>query len=101
LSVKILQSTMGVLKNRIVRLLPDGTLDSSFNTKFWSGCYRRKICCNLDGKNCFRRPVFFFFNGISYNRMVRLNADGSIDSGFSIGTGLTKCVNSTTIAFNN
>jgi uncharacterized delta-60 repeat protein len=32
---------------------------------------------------------FNFVNGVSYNNIVRLNADGSIDTGFAIGTGFS------------
>ncbi|RTY88114.1 T9SS sorting signal type C domain-containing protein [Flavobacterium sp. RSP15] len=81
----------GDLKNRIVRLLPDGTLDSSFNTGSGADAIVENIVLQPDGKIVLGGQ-FSFFNGISYNRMVRLNADGSIDSGFSIGTGFDKNV---------
>ncbi|WP_163410073.1 T9SS type A sorting domain-containing protein [Flavobacterium ajazii] len=38
---------------------------------------------------------FKFVNGVSYNNIVRLNADGSVDTGFTIGTGF----NAPTTAF--
>ncbi|RTY96175.1 T9SS sorting signal type C domain-containing protein [Flavobacterium sp. GSP27] len=81
----------GVLKNRIARLLPDGTLDSSFNTGSGTDAIVENILLLPDGKIVLGGQ-FSFFNGISYNRIVRLNADGSIDPGFSIGTGFDKNV---------
>jgi uncharacterized delta-60 repeat protein len=32
---------------------------------------------------------FNFVNGVSYNNIVKLNADGSVDTGFAIGTGFS------------
>ena len=81
----------GVLMNRIVRLLPDGTLDSSFMIGSGADAIVDCILLQSDGKIVLGGQ-FSFFNGISYNRMVRLNTDGSIDTGFSIEAGFDKNV---------
>jgi uncharacterized delta-60 repeat protein len=90
----------GVLRNRIVRLLPDGTLDSGFIIGSGADAIVENILVEPDGKIVLGGQ-FSFFNGISYNRIVRLNADGSIDSGFSIGVGFDKNVYSIALQSNN
>ncbi|MFV5690516.1 T9SS sorting signal type C domain-containing protein [Flavobacterium sp. LT1R49] len=81
----------GVSSNRIARLLPDGTLDLGFNIGLGADAIVETILLQLDGKIVLGGR-FTTFNGISYNRMVRLNKDGSIDSSFSIGVGFDKYV---------
>jgi uncharacterized delta-60 repeat protein len=90
----------GVLRNRIVRLSADGTLDSSFNSGSGADAIIDCILLQPDGKIVLGGQ-FSFFNGISYNRIVRLNADGSIDSGFSIGVGFDKNVYSIALQSSN
>ena len=90
----------GVLVNRIVRLLPDGTLDSSFTIGSGADAIVDCILLQPDGKIVLGGQ-FSFFNGISYNRMVRLNTDGSVDSGFSIGVGFDKNVFSVALQSDN
>ncbi|TDE06043.1 T9SS sorting signal type C domain-containing protein [Flavobacterium sandaracinum] len=81
----------GILINRIVRLLPDGTLDSGFAIGSGADAIVDCILLQPDGKIVLGGQ-FTLFNGLSHNRMVRLNTDGSIDSGFSIGVGFDKNV---------
>ncbi|MFV8335027.1 T9SS sorting signal type C domain-containing protein [Flavobacterium sp. RSP29] len=81
----------GFLRNRIVRLFPDGTLDSSFDIGSGADAIIETILLQPDGKIVLGGQ-FSVFNGLSYNRMVRLNTDGSIDAGFSIGIGFDKNV---------
>lgn len=90
----------GVLINRVVRLLPDGTLDSSFTIGSGADAIVDCILFHPNGKIVLGGQ-FSFFNGISYNRMVRLNTDGSIDSGFSIGVGFDKNVYSVALQSDN
>ncbi|MFV8368659.1 T9SS sorting signal type C domain-containing protein [Flavobacterium sp. LB2R40] len=79
----------GNLRNRIVRLLSDGTLDPSFNIGSGADAIVEDILVQPDGKIVLGGQ-FSIFNGSSFNRIVRLNADGSIDTGFSIGSGFDK-----------
>ena len=83
----------GTSRSGIVRLNSDGSIDTDFNigtgfarTGFSSGTvYDLKI--QDDGK-IIVIGQFNSYNGTSCNGIVRLNPDGSIDSGFTIGTGL-------------
>ena len=71
---------------RIVRLLPDGTRDLSFNVGHGADGIIEVILIQPDGK-ILVGGRFNSFNGYSVARLVRLNSDGSIDSSFNIGTG--------------
>ncbi len=66
-----------------------GTLDTSFNSGN-SGLdvngYVNTIEIQPDGK-ILVGGVFTTYNSSSFNNLVRLNADGTIDTSFSIGTG--------------
>lgn len=81
----------GVLRNRMVRLLPDGTLDSSFNVGLGADAIVETLLIQSDGKIVVGGR-FSTFNGSVFNRLVRLNSDGSIDTSFSVGTGFDKYV---------
>jgi uncharacterized delta-60 repeat protein len=72
--------------SNIVRLNPDGTLDSSFSvgTGFNSIVY--KLSLQTDGK-IIVAGNFTSYNSTSAGRIVRLNSDGSIDTSFITGTG--------------
>jgi uncharacterized delta-60 repeat protein len=72
--------------NRVVRILPDGTLDSSFSIGTGPNGLVGEVKVQADGK-IIVAGSFDTFNGISCNKIVRLNSDGTIDSTFNIGTG--------------
>ena len=84
----------GTSCNNIIRLNSDGSIDTTLNigsgfarTGFSSGTvYDLKV--QDDGK-IIVIGYFNSYNGTSCNGIVRLNTDGSIDSGFTIGTGLS------------
>ena len=80
----------GTTANGIVRLMPDGSLDSSFTTLGADGIIEA-IVIQPDGKMLIGGR-FSNFNGNPHNKLIRLNADGSIDSGFSTGVGFDKNV---------
>ena len=90
----------GVSVNRVARLLPDGTLDLSFNTGLGADAIVETLLLQPDGKIVLGGR-FTTFNGLSYNKMVRLNADGSIDFGFVIGAGFDKYVYAIAIQSDN
>jgi uncharacterized delta-60 repeat protein len=81
----------GVLMNRIVRLLPNGTIDSSFNVGLGADAIVETLLVQSDGKIVVGGR-FSTFNGSGFNRLVRLNSDGSIDTSFLVGTGFDKYV---------
>ena len=76
----------GSTQNSIIRLNADGTKDTSFNvgTGFNSIVYA--IAIQSDGK-ILCGGGFTSYNGITCNKFVRLNPDGSVDSSFNMGTG--------------
>lgn len=76
----------GVSSNRIARLNPDGSIDESFNPGTGANNQVRAIALLPDGKILIGGN-FTQFNGVSVNRIARLNADGSLDTNFNPGTG--------------
>ena len=84
----------GVSKSYLVRLNTDGTLDNTFNTG--TGPYGdvSSIAIQSDGKIIIGGR-FTSFNGVLKEYIARLNADGTLDNTFNIGTGAN---NSVTIA---
>jgi uncharacterized delta-60 repeat protein len=83
----------GITRNRIARLLPDGSLDSSFDST--AGVIGvsdaiRTIAVQDDGRILIG-GVFTEVNGVSRNRIARLNADGTLDLSFNpnvVGPGV-------------
>ena len=86
-------SYKGIPINRITRLLPDGTLDTDFNTNIGSGANAivETAFLQADGKIIFAGN-FTTHNGISANRMVRVLNNGTLDPDFTIGSGFDKYV---------
>lgn len=73
--------------NRLGRLNSDGTLDNTFILGSGFNNDVNSVCVQSDGKIVVGGN-FTTYNGISINRIVRLNTDGTIDSTFNIGTGV-------------
>jgi hypothetical protein len=77
---------------RIIKLNQDLTIDSSFTggTGFagpYSDVYdNESILQQPDGK-IVATGLFTSYSGVSKNRIVRLNVDGSIDNTFNVGSG--------------
>lgn len=84
-------NTMGVPLNRIARLNSDGTRDTSFHVGTGFNSSVQSICVQSDGKIIIG-GYFTTYNGNTCNRIIRLNADGSVDNSFIIGTGFTDAV---------
>ena len=72
--------------NRITRLNPDGSLDPGFVNTSGADAEVRALAIQTDGK-ILVGGAFTSFDGLSYNRLIRLNADGNVDPGFSTGSG--------------
>jgi len=85
----------GIYENHITRLNPDGSKDASFSVGNGSNFNVSVIALQPDGKILAGGP-FTAFNGITENRIIRLNSDGTKDSSFNSGTGFNN--NVTTIA---
>jgi uncharacterized delta-60 repeat protein len=77
----------GVTQNRIARLNPDGSLDTSFNTGTDPGTDSeiRAVALQPDGKILIGGS-FTTARGVTQNRIARLNPDGSLDTSFNTGT---------------
>lgn len=77
-----------VNRGRIVRLNPDGSIDTSFNP---SGSLANAIILTTliqnDGKILIG-GLFTSFDGVPAKAIARLNADGSLDTTFLTGTNL-------------
>ncbi len=78
----------GVASNRIARLDPDGTLDTSLNTGTGLGANGdiTDITIQSDGK-ILVGGSFSAYVGVSMIRFARVNTDGSLDTTLTIGTG--------------
>ena len=72
----------GVARNCIARLNTDGSLDTSFNIGSGVNSWVRSIMIQPNGQIMFS-GWFESYNNKPYNRMVRVNADGSADTGFN------------------
>ncbi|MCD0470040.1 delta-60 repeat domain-containing protein [Flavobacterium sp. JAS] len=81
-----------VTVNRIARLLPNGALDPTFMTGVGASVNITNVRVLSNGKILISGN-FSSFNGVSSNRIARLNADGSVDTSFNIGTGFSDDVN--------
>lgn len=76
--------------NRIARLNPDGSFDTTFNSSL-SGAQILSIVPLPNGK-ILVGGEFTSLAGASVNRIARLNADGTIDNSFNLGTGFNNIV---------
>jgi uncharacterized delta-60 repeat protein len=79
-------SYSGVSANRLIRLNDDGSIDNTFNIGTGFNLTVQAITVQSDGK-ILVGGAFTFFSGISANRIIRLNSDGSVDNTFIYGTG--------------
>ncbi|MBE9575987.1 T9SS type A sorting domain-containing protein [Flavobacterium proteolyticum] len=84
-------SYKGITKNRIICLNSDGTEDTSFNTGTGFNIVVMTTNQQADNKIIIGGG-FTSYNGISENRLIRLNTDGTKDGSFNIGTGFNNNV---------
>ena len=86
----------GTTTNNICRLTADDNFDSTFN--IGTGANDKVISTTIqsDGKIIIG-GYFTSFNGTTRNKIARLNADGTLDSTFNVGTGANNYVYTTTI----
>ncbi len=76
----------GTTRNRIARLNSDGSLDTTFNIGTGANSAVRAIAVQPDGRIVIGGQ-FTSYNGTARNNIARLNADGSLDTTFNVGTG--------------
>jgi uncharacterized delta-60 repeat protein/uncharacterized repeat protein (TIGR02543 family) len=86
----------GTTSTRLARINSDGTVDAAFSAALGTGFNGEVTAVVTDGIG---RVVvggsFTTFNGVTVNRIARLNADGTLDTGFrtALGTGFDNSVN--------
>ncbi|UTN05087.1 T9SS sorting signal type C domain-containing protein [Flavobacterium bizetiae] len=85
-----------VTVNRIARILPDGSLDSSFVTGSGSSSNITNVKVLPNGKIVLAGN-FEKFSGVPANKIVCLFPDGSVDRSFDAGTGFDADVNAMTV----
>lgn len=76
----------GITRNKIARLNADGSLDASFNPTTGANSYVESVSIQSDGK-IILGGSFTTYNGVTRNRITRLNADGGLDTSFNPGIG--------------
>lgn len=81
----------GATHNRIVALNQNGTINNSINLGSGFNGVVRAIVRQPDGKILIG-GAFTSYDNTTRNRIIRLNADGTIDNGFNIGTGFPSTV---------
>lgn len=81
-----------ILSRRIVRLNPDGSRDEDFDIGAGANNTINVVRLLQDGKILIG-GTFTQFDGVSINRLARLNQDGSLDETFQTGTGPSGAVN--------
>ncbi|MBX2824359.1 MAG: hypothetical protein KTR33_06490 [Gammaproteobacteria bacterium] len=92
-SFTVLQDTSFDLYNyvRIARMNADGTIDTTFDPGTGANNRVRAISRQPDGKILIAGE-FTSVNGVSRNRIARLNTDGSLDLTFDPGTGANNAI---------
>ena len=83
---------MGISRNRIARLNPDLSLDTTFDPGTAANNSIQTILLKPDGKILIGGN-FTSYNGTAVNRIACLNADGTIDTSFNVGSGFNNTVN--------
>lgn len=86
----------GTPVSKIARLNVNGSIDNTFTvgTGFNNSV---TSMISLPNDKCFIGGSFTSYKGNTANRLIKLNADGSIDNDFQTGTGFNNVVNSLTL----
>jgi uncharacterized delta-60 repeat protein len=90
----------GTTQNRITRLNSDGTRDTGFTIAAGFNGNVNAIAIQSNGK-IVAVGNFTTYQGVNANRIIRLNSDGTRDTGFTIGTGFGGIVNTLAIQSNS
>ncbi len=81
----------GWLMVRIARVLTNGTADLTFSSNIGPNGNINAIALQPDGKIIIG-GTFISFNGTARSKIARLNAGGTLDTGFDPGTGMNNTV---------
>lgn len=82
-------SYMGTSIYNVLRLYPNGDIDSTFNIGGGTDKQVNSVAIQLDGKIIIG-GYFNSYNGTLSKGLARLNNDGTIDSTFQVGAGTTR-----------
>jgi uncharacterized delta-60 repeat protein len=77
----------GINRNRIARLNKDGTVDTFFNPGAGADSPIYALAVQSDGR-ILVGGSFNTFNGVAKPGIVRLNTNGTINTGFDVGSGV-------------
>jgi uncharacterized delta-60 repeat protein len=77
----------GVARNNITRLNADGSTDTTFNPGAGVDGYIQVVVIQADGRIVVGGENITSANGLARNGIARLNANGSADASFDIGSG--------------
>jgi len=86
-------------KNYIVRLNTNGSVDTGFTVGTGFNSVVLSLTLQDDGKIIAGGP-FTTYNGVPSSKIIRLNPNGSVDSGFTVGTGFNSHVMVTSVQSN-
>jgi uncharacterized delta-60 repeat protein len=78
----------GSVRNQFARINENGTVDATFNSGSGFNSGVAAMVQQSDGKIVIGGG-FTSYKGVTCNKIVRLNTDGSIDATFNTGTGFT------------
>lgn len=81
----------GTSCHNLIRLLPDGSVDTSFEVGVGLDNQVQTICLQSDGRMLIG-GWFSSYDGIARNRIVRIGSDGSLDNTFDPGSGFNGVV---------
>ncbi len=89
----------GIASNNIIRLNSDGTVDTAFDVGSGFDEPVKNIISTADGSgDLYVGGEFTTYNGITSNRIIRLNSDGTVDTAFAVGSGFNSSVNTLSLA---
>lgn len=96
----VLKSYNGTPVNGIARLNTDGTLDNTFNTG--SGFEHAVYSINIQSdEKIIVQGQLISYNGATVKQIVRLNTDGTLDTSFNVGGGVSHGINSLALQSND
>jgi len=86
----------GIVLNHVARLNPDGSVDSSFTPGLGANNTVSSLALQADGRIVLGGQ-FTLCNGVTRNRLTRLNSDGTVDPTINFGSGANDVVNAVVI----
>jgi uncharacterized delta-60 repeat protein len=90
----------GSSTKKIARINTDGSLDASFIVGTGFSSYVNSVAIDSSGR-IIVGGNFTSYNGITTNRIARINPDGTLDTSFPMGTGFNGRVDALTLDSNN